>query len=197
MTEYSLDPAYGILNYHSVDGSHTATFPTREWNPVPLVPGNLLGSYTNWLGLPADGEEMWNELVDKWKVFAKPSMIIDSIIVYTKDGASAPAIPRASKAYGTVGTSAATTWSKATESTWMMRDSAYNVFKIVQLDTPWPAGGLEPLTSLAGNADAEALVGVFTSDAWAFQSRANLKPTTFQKITYNLNKKLRREYGLD
>jgi len=197
MTVYSLDPAYAVVAYHSDKGAHTETVPTRAWNAVPLVPGNVLGSYTNWLGLPCDGEEMFDELVDKLKVFKKTTSAIDSVTIYTKDSPTAPSIPRASKAYGVAGTNAATTWYQASESVWMMRDSAYNVFKIVLLDDPLPAGGFTPLTTLSGSADAEALVGVFTSDSWAFQSRANLKPTTFQKITYNLNKKLREDYNLN
>lgn len=196
MTVHLPGPTTFVVRSHSVYGNHMATFLCREWNPVPLVPGNLLGSFTSWLSLPVDGEEMADELVEKLAPFYPTSYFIDSVQVVTYDPDDPIAIPRAIKNYGTPGTDVTAAWSKATMQTYIMRDSAYNMAKIVLLDTV-NANAWDALTDISGSAEATALVGVFTSDAWAFQSRAGLKITTFQKITYKLSDELRKRYGMD
>jgi hypothetical protein len=196
MAEHDNAPTSLIVRSHSAFGNHSATFHAKEWNSVPLIPGNLLGSFTNWLSLPVDGEAMADELVDKLKVFYPPNYFIDSVQIVTYDPLDPIAIPRAIKAYGVAGTETDTGWSKATMQNYILRDSAYNMAKIVLLDTvnqnQW-----NPVTDISGSAEATALVGVFTSDAWAFSSKADLKITTFQKITYKLSDSLRKRYEMD
>lgn len=196
MTVHSYYPAFVQLNYHSPAGAHTQRFSTKEWNSVPLVPGNGLGSYNNWLGLPVDGEEMVLELVDKLQAFNIPGTVYDNAVVYTLASVDAPAIPRATLNLGIPGTSASVLWWKAVMQTWVMRDTEYNMAKIVQLDCP-QRDSWEPLSDLSSSVPAQELVGVFTSDAWAWSSKANLKIATFQKITYKLSDTLRKEYNMD
>lgn len=196
MTVHSPAPASLVVRGHSTFGNHTAQFWTKEWNPVPLVPGNLLGSYTNWLSLPVDGEVMADELVAKLAPFYDPSYTIDTVQVVTYDPLDPLAIPRAIKAYGTQGTETDPGLNKATQILFMMRDTAYNMAKIMLLDCII-SGDFEPLTDISGSPESLALVGVFTSDAWAFTSKADLKIASFQKVTYKHNDKLRARYGMD
>lgn len=196
MTVHSPAPAALCIRGHSPFGSHTAFYWTREWNPVPLVPGNALGSYTNWLSLPVDGEVMADELVAKLAPFYHATYTIDSAQVITYDGVDDGAIPRAIKAYGTVGTETDPGLDKATQILFMLRDSEYNMAKVMLLDAVI-SGNFLPLTDISGSAESLALVGVFTSDAWAFSSKADLKITSFQKVTYKHNDALRRKYDMD
>lgn len=196
MTVHSLFPAFVKINYHSAFGAHAQILSVREWNPVPLVPLNDLGSFTNWLGLPVDGEEMIDEYVLKLKEFYLASTVIDTATIYTMDTETSPAIPRASMALGVPGVEVSTNWSKAVQHQYILRDTAYNMAKLILLDAPIGTSW-DPVTTLTGSAEAAALVGVLTSSAWAFSSKANLQITTFQKITYKLNDKLRKEYNMD
>lgn len=196
MTVHLPSPTKLVVRSHSVYGNHTAGFYAREWNPVPLVPGNLLGSFTNWLSLPVDGEEMADELVEKLTPFYPTSYFIDSVQIVTYDPDTQIAIPRAIKAYATPGTETDVGWSKATMQNYILRDSEYNMAKIVLLDVV-NTNQWNPVTDISGSAEATALVGVFTSDAWAFSSKADLKITTFQKITYKLSDELRKRYDMD
>jgi hypothetical protein len=194
MAENSQFPGFIKFNYHSAFGAHTQEICTREWNPVPLVPGNALGSYTNWLGVPCDGQVMVLEYVSKWKPFRLPSSVVDIATVYTMDTETSPPRPRASLAIGDVGSSASTDWSKATQLNYSFRDTEYSIFRLVHLDIP--TGDFNPLTDISGSPATIALVGVFTSDAWAWSSRNGQKPQTFLKVVYDLNDKLRKEYGM-
>lgn len=196
MTVHSPSPAALVIRGHSPYGSHTAYYWTKEWNPVPLVPGNLLGSYTNWLSLPVDGEEMADELVAKLAPFYHATYTIDSAQVVTIDPADPIQIPRAIKAYGTPGTEVDAGLDKATQILFMLRDTAYNMAKVMLLDCVI-SGNFLPLTDISGSAESLALVGVFTSDAWAFTSKADLKIASFQKVTYKHNDALRKKYDMD
>lgn len=196
MATHSPSPAALVLRGHSPFGSHTAYYWTKAWNPVPLVPGNLLGSYTNWLSLPCDGEEMADELVAKLAPFYHATYTIDSAQVVTIDPLDPIQIPRAIKAYGTPGTETDAGHDKGTQILFIMRDTAYNMAKIMLLDSVI-SGDFEPLSDISGSAESLALVGVFTSDAWAFTSKADLKIASFQKVTYKFNDALRKKYGLD
>ena len=196
MPEHSPSPAALVIRGHSPYGAHTSYYWTKEWNPVPLVPGNLLGSYTNWLSLPVDGEEMADELVSKLAPFYHATYTIDSAQVVTIDPLDPIQIPRAIKAYGTPGTEVDAGLDKATQIMFMLRDTAYNMAKVMLLDCVI-SGNFLPLTDISGSAESVALVGVFTSDAWAFTSKADLKIASFQKVTYKHNDALRKKYDMD
>jgi len=196
MTVHSPAPAALVIRGHSPYGSHTAYYWTKEWNPVPLVPGNLLGSYTSWLSLPVDGEVMADELVAKLAPFYHATYTIDSAQVVTIDPLDPIQIPRAIKAYGTPGTEVDAGLDKATQILFMLRDTAYNMAKVMLLDCVI-SGNFLPLTDITGSAESLALVGVFASDSWAFTSKADLKIASFQKVTYKHNDALRKKYDMD
>lgn len=196
MAENALFPAYVLLRYHSAYGAHTAVYPTREWLAGPVVPGNDLGSYENWAGIPCDGQEMVEDLVDALAAFYPASVIVDSATVYTLATPESPAIPRATHALGTAGTETDPGWSKAVQLSWQIRDTAWGLSKIVMLDAvsnnQW-----DVTSDISGSAESLALVGALTSTSWAWSSRLGNRPATFTKLTKKLNDKLRREYGMD
>jgi hypothetical protein len=194
MAEHALFPAYGDVRYHSAFGVHHALVPTREWFSSPLIPGNTLGQYQNWSSAPCDGEEMWNEFVDKWKPFFTSTVFLDSITIYTKATPEAQAIPRAVKAYGTAGTNAGVGWYKAVERTWVMRDTEFFIAKSVMLDAN-SGNNFDRVADISGSAESEAYFGALSALGWAYQSRAGFRIATFQSLTTGLNDKLRKQYG--
>jgi hypothetical protein len=139
---------------------------------------------------------MADELVEKLAPFYHASYTIDSVQVVTYDPSDPIAIPRAIKAYGSPGTETDAGLDKATQILFIMRDTAYNMAKIMLLDSVI-SGDFNPLSDISGSAESLALVGVFTSDAWAFTSKADLKISTFQKVTYKHNDALRAKYDMD
>lgn len=195
MAEGSLFPAFVKFDYHTAYGVHSAIVPTRAWNPVPLVPLNVLGSYENWSSLPCDGEEMIEGLATVLAEFLPATGGYDVATVYTKDSPTAPARPRASKAIAIVGSNASTAWSKAVQQTFVFRDTEFNIAKLVILDVP--TASFNPLSDISGSPEALAVVGAFTSSSWAWQSRKEFRPSTFVRLTYTLNEKLRQEYNMD
>jgi hypothetical protein len=139
---------------------------------------------------------MADELVEKLVPFYPEDYFIDSVQIVTYEPDTNIAIPRAIKAYGSPGTETDEGWDKATMQNYILRDSEYNLAKIVLLDVV-NQNNWDVVTDISSSPEAEALVGVFTSDAWAFCSKADEKITTFQKITYKLSDELRKRYGMD
>lgn len=195
MTVHSLFPAYGQIAYHSAYGAHTAIIPTKEWFSSPLVPGNVLGNYTNWSSVPCDGEEMWDDYVDTFLEFFPSTTLVDTVTIYTKATEDAPAIPRALKAYGQAGTDATAAWSKAVQKTWTMRDTDFNIVKAVMLDC-LAVGGFDKITDISGSAESLAFFGALSSSAWAFASRAGFRPNSLQSVATDINDELRKQYGM-
>jgi len=196
MAENALFPAYVLFSYHSPWGIHTRIIPSREWNNVPLVPGNLLGSYTNWLGFPCDGEEMVDEMVTNTADMYPSNVVLDTATIFTLETSESPARPRGIKAYGQAGTATSTDPQKAREITLIMRDTEFAISKLVLLDCPWGGTG-DPLSDISGSAETEALVGSLMSTAWAWASRNGENVNSFVKATYNINQRLRHEYRMD
>jgi hypothetical protein len=195
MAENRLWPAYGVIAYHSADGTHNATVPTLEWFPTPLVPGNHLGSYLNHAAITCDGEAMWGELLSNLKAFNPATTVFDSVTIYTLETPESPAIPRATHVFNIAGTNATGGWSKAAQRCWIFRDTEWQVLKLYQLDTAtddsWDA-----VAGDGGIAAAAAVAGTITSSSWAFASRNGERPQTLMRITVKLNDKLRQEYGM-
>jgi hypothetical protein len=63
------------------------------------------------------------------------------------------------------------------------------------MDTPIGID-FDKVTDISGSADALLLASEWTSDVNAWSSRANLQPDQFRNIVYDLNDKLRKEYGM-
>jgi hypothetical protein len=189
----SLSPAYIVIDYHSANGRHKMTIPTRAWSPTSIT-GDL-GSYQCWNETPVDAEDMITALLGKVKAVFLPTAGFDVVTIYTKDTAEAPSIPRVAKALAIVGTSVSAEWAKAVQHNWMFRDAEYAQSKLTFLDAPI-GSGWDPVTDLSGIAVLQDIVDQFVAPENAWSSRNDLRPSTFIKITYTLNEKLRREYGM-
>lgn len=188
-------PAYVLLNFHSANGTHGQTIPTREWSPTPLVPLNKGGSYTNWSGLPCDGQTMVEEMATNLSAFNPATTVYDHATIYTLATPESPAIPRAGWALSIAGSNATPGWSKAVQRAWIFRDTAWKICKLYQLDTG-SADTWNAVTDITGNAPALAIVGAFTNLSWAWSSRFGERPNTFMKATVKLNDELRKQYNM-
>jgi hypothetical protein len=191
MTVHSLYPGFIKLDYHSAYGKHSQILPTRAWSNTNIT--GVLGSYTSWSGAPIDAEAMVDAFVADLKGFYLATTTIDACTLYSMATPSDPAIPVAGKGIGVVGTNTGTTQAKATIQTWVMRDTAFDISKLVFLDAP-VAAGFEPVTALSGA--PAGLLADWTSNTNAWSSRAGNRVVTFFKATYDLDDKLRREYGM-
>jgi hypothetical protein len=193
MTVYDLFPGYVLLDYHSTFGAHKAILPTRAWNAASVT--GVLGSYENWASNPVDAEAMIDDLVTALLPFHHTSTEFDAATIYTIAAVGDPAIPRAGKALTAVGSSSSALQRKAVTQTWVFRDTGWNISKLVLMDTPIGIN-FDKVTDITGSADALALASEWTSDVNAWSSRANLQPDQFRNIVYDLNDKLRKEYGM-
>lgn len=194
MTQGSLSPAYVVLNYHSIYGTHKATIPTKEWFPTNLT-GDL-GSYENWNGIPVDAEEMITAYAEAVMAFYPTSASFDVAEIWTKADADSPAYPRRTKNIAVAGGDATPPWTKAVEHQWILRGDDFSIMKLVWLDAPQP-DSWDALTDLTGNVPALAVYDAIVNPDWAWSTRKNAQPLTFIKVTYKLNDKLRDEYGMN
>lgn len=194
MAENSLFPAFIKFDYHSAYSPHSQIVPTRAWNPVPLVPGNALGSYINWTGVDCDGELMAIDLATALAKFLPATGAYDTATVYTLDSETSPARPRATLALGIAGTNAATAWAKATSQTYIARDAEFYLGKLIIFDAP--TASFDPLSDLSGSADAQDVYDTWSAQGWAWATRKGLRVENFVRVVYDLNDKLRREYGM-
>jgi len=188
---HSLFPGFIKLDYHSLWGKHAQLLPTRAWSNTSVT--GTLGSYTSWSGVPIDAESMIDELVAHLKTFYLASASIDACTIYSMASPTDPAIPVTGKGIGVAGTNTAGEHAKASIQTWVMRDTAFEISKLIFLDAPVGVGW-EPVTSLSGG--PALLLTEWTSDLNAWSSRAGNRVTSFFKATYDLDDKLRREYGM-
>lgn len=193
MAPNDLGPAFVVIEQHSAYGKHKMTIPTLEWFPTPIT-GNL-GSFQAHNSVPIDGEVMVNALIDTFLPLFLATSSFDVATVYTKADAASPSRPRAAVAIASPGTSVATTQAKATQHNWMFRDDEYAQAKLVFLDAPIGIN-FDPTSDISGNADLLALVAEYTALSNGWSTRNGLRPSNFIKITYTLNDKLRKEYGM-
>lgn len=189
----SLFPAFVLINYHSAYGTHKMIRPTRAWQPTNIT--GTIGSYTAWDGSQVDAEVMVNNLVSAMQPFFLTTTSFDDVTVYTLASTSAPALPQASVSLAVAGTSTAVTQAKATESTYSFKDTAFNKGSINLLDAPVNVGFAKKTPSAFSSED-HALEDAFISVLAAWSTRAGFRPKDLIKVTYDLNDKLRREYGM-
>lgn len=194
MTVGTLAPAYVVINYHSIYGTHKATIGTKEWFPSNISGG--LGSYESWNGNPIDAEEMIQAYVDAWMAFYPTNAAVDGVEIWTKADADSPAYVRRTAALSTPGTDATPPWTKAIEQQWIFRADDFSIMKFVWLDAPAP-DSWDSLKDLTGNVPAIAVYDAIVNSDAAWMSRKNGQPQTFIKVTYKLNDKLREEYDMN
>lgn len=194
MTQFSLAPAYGVVNYHSVWGAHKMTIPTLEWTPP--TPGNDFGSYIGHDEVTAnEAEGMWTDLLTDISVFMLASSGFDQVTLYTKADEAAPSVPVAVIPLAIDGTATSTTQSKATLSTWVFRTTLIHQLKIVLLDAP--VGSNFDKTNFADwGAEDLAILGALSDLTKAWAGRDGAPAQSGIAKTYTLSEALRRRYGM-
>lgn len=193
MAPNSLAPGYVLIAYHSAYGKHNMILPTRAWSPTPIT-GNL-GSWVNWNSVPIDGEGMVNDLVDLFAPIFLATTIFDTATVYTQADENSPAFARKTVALATPGTNTGTLQAKAVQHNWMFRDDEFALSKLTFLDAPI-GSNFDPTTDISGIPALDDLANQWMDADQAWSSRNGLRPSQFVKITYTLNEKLRKEYGM-
>lgn len=192
--ENSLSPAFVKIDYHSAFGSHTMTIPTKDWNASPSVGG--AGAFDDYVGGTVDADAMINALVDLFLPFFKADTTFDVYTIYTQASPTDPAFPVASKAIGSVGTNATTTWSKAVQTTFSIRTDSFGQMKIVFLDAP-SGGVFDKVSTFGASPEAVAVMAELADIANGWAGRDGGKPGVLTQIAYTLNEKLRREYNMN
>jgi len=190
----SLSPASMVVGYHSAFGAHKMTIPTLAWFPTNIT-GDL-GSYAAWNLGTCDAEEMVTELIDVLKVFYTNTVHFDSATVYTQATPTSPNIPQRSIPLAIAGTSVSTGYSAAISTTFNFKTVANGNARLVLLDSPLGSGGFAPIYPADFTSDVQDVVDIFTADVWAWSGRDDSQPRQCRKVSFDLNDKLQKEYGL-
>lgn len=193
MAPNSLAPGYVLIAYHSAYGKHNMILPTRAWSQTPIT--GALGSWVNWNSVPIDGEDMVTAFVTAIKAAFLATTIFDTATVYTQADENSPAFARKSIALSIAGTNSGTLQAKAVQHNWMFRDDEFSQSKLTFLDAPI-GSNFDPTSDISGSPALVAIYDEWTSVDNAWSSRNGLRPSQFVKITYTLNEKLRKEYGM-
>lgn len=193
MAPNSLFPAYVLMQYTTAYGVHFMTIPTKTWIDNPSAGG--AGEFENWNGDGIDADEMVNDLVDLFAPFFLATTSFDLYTIYTLASAEATPQPRVAKQLTQVGSNVGTYWAKAVETTFMFRTDLFGVRRLVFLDAPAPAS-FDKISTFDTSPAAIAIRDQFADDSQAWSARDNGKPIILTQITYTLNEKLRKEYGM-
>lgn len=193
MAPNSLFPAFVQVGYHSAFGAHNMILPTLSWTNA-ASPGGA-GEFNTWDASTVDADDMINDLIDLFVPFFKADTSFDHYTIYTLANAEATPLPQAAKQLTQVGTNATTTWSKAVETTFMFRTNLFGLRRLVFLDAP-SGGVFDKIDSFSTSPEAIAIRDQFADVTQAWSARDNGRPTILTQITYTLNEKLRKEYGM-
>ena len=193
MAPNSLFPAYVLLQYTTAYSTHFMTLPTLAWNDEVSV-GDA-GRFDVWAGGSVDADEMVNDLVDLFAPFFLATTSFDLYTIYTLADAEATPQPRIAKQLTQVGTSTSVYWAKAVETTFMFRTDLFGIRRLVFLDSPVP-NSFDKISTFDASPEAIAIRDQFADDGQGWSARDNGKPTILTQITYTLNEKLRKEYGM-
>lgn len=182
----ALGPYYVQIKYHSLLAPHTMTIPTRDWDA---------NQFDTWSGGPIDDVDMIENLVTEMLPFFDAGVSFDNWQVFRQLLPADDPEPISSGAFtGMTGTDTGGTWAGAVESIITVRTAGFNIAKLDLLDSISDNDFnpiIVPITRITNLIDEWFAV----TNGWA--GRDNTKPSTFLKMTKNLNQKLRKEYRYD
>lgn len=193
MTPHSRSPAFIVIDSHSAFAPHKSQFCIADF--FPPSSGHLLGTATAHDGTIVDLINCVDQLLGVISVVYLPSTIFDLATVYTQALAVGPAFPQASYVPTQVGVSASDGPHKATETTFVFRTSAFNIAKMVMLDTPVP-GNFDQIPVGSWGAPQNAILAEFGALNNPWTGLDGNRPAQGVRITYNMNQKLRKEYRM-
>lgn len=190
MTEFSLRPAWVVVNYHNSRAPHKAIIPVRSWTEPGA--GGDYGFFLNWEDASIDADDMIQTYVELLQPIFTDETTFDSYIIYRQLTAEDIPEPVASNVIGVDGTVVGTVI-PATQSTWTFRTVDLHHMKLVFLDVP-VAADFSKVYPADLNAAGQALVAYVTDTANAFAGRDGSRPKDFISAAATLNEKLRRAY---
>jgi hypothetical protein len=189
MTPNFLGPYWVQLNYTG-NTPHTMTLPTKNWNPSGSV-----GTFDIWSGGTINALAMVQGLVTKMLPLFNADTSFNNYLVYKQLLPDDDPTPVSSQAFsGQVGTGTGGGWAAAIERIFIARTSAFGLCKLSLLDAN-SNDNFNPIVS--PGTDDQALITEWFNDSNGWSGRDNFQPSTFLKITCNLNQKLRKELRLD
>jgi len=194
MTEYTLRPSYGRLDYHSSYGPHSQSIPTKQWLQTSIT--GTLGSYINWDSDAIDAEDMWDQYVDEAKGLLPTTSGFDLITIFNWDDGLAKFLPVASKALAVAGTATPANVNKAVSLTLNMRTLGGQPFKLVYLDYVLADAEFNKITPAAFSTPMEDVVNIVSLTTLAFAGRDNTRPSAAISGTFDLNDALRKQYRM-
>lgn len=193
MTAHSRSPAFIIVDSHSAYGLHKSQFCLTDFFPPST--GHDLGTATAHDGSNVDLITAVDDLLGVISTVYLPTTVFDLATVYTQALPVGPAYPQASYVPTQVGVSSAGGPHKATETIFVMRTTAFNIVKLVMLDTPVSAL-FDPLPVGSWGAPQTDILDEFGALNRPWCGLDGNRPDQGIKITYNLNQKLRKEYRM-
>lgn len=193
MTEYSLSPAFVVINYHSAHAPHKMTLPTLAWDPLGGTAGN--GGYLAWNSTNRDADDMIKDLVNTLAYLVPTTSTFDDYQIYTKADENAPNILRASGALAIDGLST-TLYPPGTQMTWNFRTTGFHHAKLVLIDVVPPGDFAPTFTGDLSTAQVNVM-SQLTDVANAWSARDNSRIDTLQRITWTLNDAIRQAYRLN
>ena len=193
MTLHSRSPAFVILDYHTPYAPHKQQFCLTDW--FPISSGHDMGTCTAHDASSVDLKTMIDNLLGNMASFALPDTVWDLATVYTQAAAVGPAFPQANYVPTQVGVSLGGAPRKATETTFVMRTTGFNIAKMVLLDVPVNTNFDQILPGSFSTQDIDFVTEIgLPSNAWCGQD-GNRISSAIRK-TFNLNQKLRKEYRM-
>lgn len=191
---FSLQPCFFRMFYRTRFAAHSMTVPLLGWNPPSS--GHVQGTLLNHDAAQVDAADFLDEWAAITAGFWPSTTTLGEAIIYTMDGVSAPAIPRAGHDLATVGTNANTGWDEAVQLTITERTSLFNKCKYVFLDTP-SDNDFQKYTSQVGLSSVFTNFIAYTQDSTKpVCGRDRGQPNLFVSLIHDLNDALRQSYGL-
>lgn len=192
MAPNSRYPAFVVVQYHSPFGIHNKSLCTLEWNPG----GGASGQFNTHNSGVVDAEDMIVDLLTLEAEFMPTTVNYDGYTIFTMDTPTSDPVPRYAADISIPGTVAVPGWYKAAQATWTFRTSLFGIAKVVQLDVA-TLNSFEKILSGTVSADQIAFIAQYTNPDEGWAGRDGGRPATFVQLAFDLNDKLRAEYGLN
>jgi len=190
MTEFSLAPAFVVINYRSFKGLHKQTIPVNNWLDTPNVGGS--GAFPQWDAGTIDADTMIDGLVTLMRPVLPTTTTILDYVIYTKADDDAIPTPVAQGPIASAGTSVLDPVAAA-QATYVFRTADFHLFKFILLDIA-PPDDFQSLTFADLSADNIALVNYLRSMDNAWAGRDGSRPSQLIRLNYTLNDKLQAAY---
>lgn len=191
MATDGLIDSFAKIFYHSAQGVHTHTIPTR-----PLVTTGLgdPGTLENWNGTPIAADTMVEDLMDLLGEVVPSTTVYDKYTLYKWNPITEVFNPVYEAAHSVEGSAVGLSGqAAAVQTTLSIRTLGFSLLKLVLLDRPnnntWGNQYTMP-------ADYTEVVAALTSADLAWSGRDNTRPFNFTNVSISLNKRLRRKYGM-